>query len=272
MNRRRRLYRFSIALIVGGLAAAALSSAPAHADTWRSKSVSDHFTLLYNEGLATDRIGLLHPRGTLSIRPDLWQAGWQHIGDQDIHAGYTYDDYENLSASRKLYTITSPHGVMTKYYHPLEPGEMANNSFVTVDPTGAYLVSGEWFTEQRFIVFANPKDRPAGSTMPILSEIRLDTPLTNVQSCDFMTADRLLCAVDEPVNRVVSVHLSAPVGAASVDGTVEPEFTIPKRSVCRGSYESEGIDYDVSRRILSVAMINPSPCFVGTKVFRYRAN
>ncbi|GEE03046.1 hypothetical protein nbrc107696_34920 [Gordonia spumicola] len=246
-------------------------SPPAHAD-WSRPSVSDHFTPIYNEGLATDRHGFLHPRGWLSIRPELAAQGWTHIGDQDIHGGYTYDVYEDLDAGRKLFTITSPTGRFTRYDHVLEPGERANNSFVTVDPTGEHLVNGEWFVMKRLLVFDNPKGEPSGSTIPIAGEIRLDKPLENVQSCDFVTAERLACAVDEPVNRVVSVTLSAPVGSAKVvDATVTPEFDLPKRSVCTGTYESEGIDYDTRRRVLSVAMINPSPCFVGTKVFRYRA-
>lgn len=276
MTIRRRALQFLTTGLTGAVAAAVLVSpaavapvAAAHSP-WKLLSVTDESTLAYNEGLATDSAGRLTGRGYTSIRPDLAAQGWTHIGDHDIDRGYTYDAYENLDVDRKLYTITSPRGTVQRYYHPLTPDEMANNSFVTVDPTGTVLVSGEWETEQRLLVFDNPNGRRSGSTLPLAGEITLSEPLTEVQSCDFKTSTVLLCAVDKPVNAVYSVTLDHPLTQSrSAHGTVAKQFDVPRMSACRGSYELEGIDYDRSRRLLSVAAIDPSPCLLNTKVFRY---
>lgn len=47
-------------------------------------------------------------------------------------------------------------------------------------------------------------------------------------------------------------------------------FAIPQRSVCKGTFESEGIDYDATRGTLRVQMVPPSPCLVTTAVIAYK--
>lgn len=156
---------------------------------------------------------------------------------------------------------------------------MANNSFVTVSPSGRHLVSGEWDTMERLLVFGNPVHsrsltaggRSGGSDLPLAGTISLDRPLSHVQSCDFVDATHLVCAVDKPGKAVYSVRLDHPLDdAPNAHGTVTREFAVPRLSACRGEYEIEGIDVDARRRILSVSMIDPSPCLLNTKIFRYR--
>lgn len=269
MTFRRRVLRFVITGLAGA-AAAAVVVPPAWATTseWSLISVSDHSTLAYNQGLANGG-GVLHGRGYATIRPELAAEGWTHIGDQDIYGGETYDAYENLDAGRKLYAVTGRGGTIRRYFHRLAAGEMANNSFVTVDPSGGYLVSGEWKVRERLLVFANPRAQRNGSQVPLVGQINLDTPLENVQSCDFVDATRLVCAVDKPRQAVYSVRLSQPLTSGTTAGRVTRDFDVPKRSACGGGYEVEGIDYDVHRKVLSVGIIDPSPCLLNTKVFRY---
>ncbi|WP_298444185.1 hypothetical protein [Gordonia sp. (in: high G+C Gram-positive bacteria)] len=240
---------------------------------WRLLGIDDVSTLEYTQGLAGDAAGRLHGRGYTTIRPEVAIDGWTHIGDGDLFRGRMYDAYEQLGSGRKLYTITEPDGRLSRYYHRLTPGEMANNSFVTVSPSGRYLVSGEWDTMDRLLVFRNPVGRPDGSALPLAGTIALDTPMRDVQSCDFVDATHLVCAVDRPAQAVYSVALDGPLDdapAGHARGTVRREFAVPHLSACTGSYEIEGIDYDAHRRVLSVSMIDPSPCLLNTKVLRYR--
>lgn len=238
---------------------------------WRLIDVEDVSSAVYTQGLASDHTGLLHGRGYTTIAPEVAVDGWTHIGDGDLHRGRLYDAYEQLGSGRKLYTITAPDGRLSRYYHRLTPGEQANNSFVTVSPSGRQLVSGEWFTQKRLLVFDNPVGRPSGSALPLAGTITLDRPLQHVQSCDFVDATRLVCAADLPDQAVYSVHLDHPLDdGAQAHGTVRREFALPKLSACTGGdYEAEGIDYDTKRRVLSVAVIDPSPCLLNTKIFRY---
>lgn len=272
MSHRRRALRTFITGLTGAVAAAVCivptaAAAPSH---WRAVSISDQSTLAFNQGLASTRGGDLYGRGYVSIRPELAVDGWTHIGDQDIYAGQTYDAYENLTAGSKLYAITDANGTLRRYIHKLTPGELANNSFVTVEPSGRFLVSGEWKVQKRLLVFANPRGQRSGTALPLAGQITLDRPLENVQSCDFMTSTRLLCAADKPQQAVYSVRLSQPLtSSTAVTGTVSHEFDLPHRSACNGNYEAEGIDYNVARKLLSVAIIDPSPCLLNTKVFRY---
>ncbi|MFT4087882.1 MAG: hypothetical protein QM658_12185 [Gordonia sp. (in: high G+C Gram-positive bacteria)] len=265
----------SAVLALAALVLAGISFGPgtvrAAAGDWKLIGTSDESSLVYNQGLASDRGGNLRGRGYATIRPEAAMDGWTHIGDGDLSRGRMYDAYESLDSGRKMFTITDPDGRFHRYYHRLIPGEKANNSFVTVDPSGKFLVSGEWATQQRLLVFADPVGRRDGAQLPLAGVIALDKPMTDVQSCDFMTATELVCASDKPDKAVYTISLARALGPSpSTTGTVRREFAVPRLSACRGSYEIEGIDYDVARHVLSVAMIDPSPCLLNTKVFRYR--
>lgn len=263
----------AVAVTVVAVLLALLPAGAARAEDreWRLFDVQDVSSAVYTQGLAGDHTGRLHGRGYTTIAPEVAVDGWTHIGDGDLHRGRMYDAYEQLGSGRKLYTITGPDGRLSRYYHRLTPGEQANNSFVTVSPSGRHLVSGEWFTQDRLLVFANPVGRRSGSALPLAGTIALDRPLQHVQSCDFVDATRLVCAADRPDQAVYSVHLDHSLDdGARAHGTVRREFALPERSACTaGDYEAEGIDYDTKRRVLSVAVIDPSPCLLNTKIFRY---
>jgi hypothetical protein len=63
------------------------------------------------------------------------------------------------------------------------------------------MVNGEWDTMNRFLVFPtpvlNPSTSPAGGTLDIAAELKLDRPVRDVQGCTFFSATRLLCASDD---------------------------------------------------------------------------
>ncbi len=257
--------------LLGAVLPGSIAPAAAQTPRWTLIGVDDVSSAVYTQGLAGGRDGVLRGRGYTSIRPEVAVDGWTHIGDGDLHAGRMYDAYENLGARRKLYTITAPDGALRRYYHRLIPGEAANNSFVTVSPDGRYLVSGEWGAVDRLLVFANPVGRPDGADLALAGTIDLDRPLTDVQSCDFLDASTLICASDTPEQAVYTVRLAHPLGdGLPVRASVHREFALPHRSACRGGYEAEGIDYDAHRKVLSVAVIDPAPCLLNTKIFRYR--
>ena len=49
--------------------------------------------------------------------------------------------------------------------------------------------------------------------------------------------------------------------------------SIPQtNSICSGTFESEGVDYDPASGILRVEIIQPSVCEVATTVFEYKAS
>ncbi|RSN78387.1 hypothetical protein DMH26_39795, partial [Streptomyces sp. WAC 05379] len=60
------------------------------------------------------------------------------------------------------------------------------------------------------------------------------------------------------------------VDGRPITGTVKSLLALPQRSVCKGTFETEGIDYDVNSGALRVEMIPPGVCAVGTAVYSYR--
>lgn len=44
----------------------------------------------------------------------------------------------------------------------------------------------------------------------------------------------------------------------------------PSTSLCSGTYEAEGIDYDTAARLLRVEIVPPSVCEVTTTIYSYR--
>ncbi|MFE4720893.1 hypothetical protein ACFRLW_31665, partial [Streptomyces sp. NPDC056728] len=64
--------------------------------------------------------------------------------------------------------------------------------------------------------------------------------------------------------------LDRPLDGSPVAGHVTSAFAIPQRSICSGTFEAEGVDYDTARGTLRVEMVPPSPCLVTTTVISYR--
>jgi hypothetical protein len=257
------------ALLVG--AGTATASTP----TWTETGTTHVDSLTGSQGLASRADGSLLHRGLASVPLDLRIKGWTHVGDPDIAQGYTFDAYQGGdSATKKMYAVTAPDGKRSTYEHALDPGELLNNSFATVSPDGQWLVSGEWGTMRRLQVFPapalNPKAPAPGANLPQAPQITLDRPVDNIQGCDFTDATHLLCSSDGATKEVLTVTLDHALNGTPSTGQVSSAFTIPQRSICNGTYESEGIDYDAERGVLRVEMVPPSPCLVTTAVIAYK--
>ncbi|WP_425827315.1 hypothetical protein [Streptomyces fractus] len=271
-KRHKRRSALTLATALGALTLGATTASAA--PTWTETGTSHVNSLTGSQGLASRADGTLLYRGLGSIPLSLRVAGWTHVGDPDVAQGYTFDAYQGGdSATSKMFAATSPSGKRTTYEHALDPGELLNNSFASVSPDGQWLVSGEWGTGDTLQVFPTPVLNPSapgpGSDLPQSGRISLDKPVTNIQGCDFTDATHLLCSSDAATKEVLDIALDRPLDGAPVTAHVTTAFAIPQRSVCKGTFESEGIDYDTTRKTLRVEMVPPAPCLVTTAVIAY---
>jgi hypothetical protein len=271
------LHRAAVTLI----AAAALTvagTASAHADptqVWTRTGSTTVSSLTGGEGIATKADGSLLTRGLGSIPLRLRVAGWNHVGDPDIVNGYVYDAYQGGDdATSKMFEVTTPSGKTYDYTHPLDAGELLNNSFAAVSPDAQWLVEGEWGTVNRLQVFPAPLTNPStpatGGTLPQAGQITLDHAVDDIQGCDFISATRLVCASDDAAKDVLQVDLPHALDGTAVTGQVSTLFQIPQSSVCSGTFEAEGVDYDVAAATLRVEIVPPSVCEVATTVYSYK--
>ncbi len=247
-------------------------------------------TLTANQGLAfvqTKTGQSVIYRGDASIPPRLYLQGWQHIGDPGARAGYLVDAYQQgaSTATSKLFEVTTPTGRKIDLVHPLAaltPPEQYNNSFATVSPDGQWLVSGEWNDMSRLLVFHMPSATDPSGPLPLAGTITLNHVVRNVQGCDFVTGQQLLCSSDEadsalfgvqrPLLQVDLATTLGPNAAGTVTsaGTVTALGSLPQQSVCTGTFETEGIAY-AAPNDLRVEMIPPSPCSIATTtVYQFR--
>ncbi|MFZ3599600.1 hypothetical protein [Streptomyces sp. BH104] len=272
-KRHKRRLALTLATALGALTLGATSASAA--PTWTETGTAHVNSLTGSQGLASRADGTLLYRGLGSIPLSLRVAGWTHVGDPDVARGYTFDAYQGGdSATKKMFAVTTAAGKRTTYEHALDPGELLNNSFASVSPDGQWLVSGEWGTRERLQVFPTPVLNASapqpGANLPQAGQISLDKPVTNVQGCDFTDATHLLCSSDAATKEVLEITLDRPLDGAPVTGRVASAFAIPQRSVCKGAFESEGIDYDAARGTLRVQMVPPAPCLVTTAVISYK--
>jgi hypothetical protein len=216
-------------------------------------------------------------RGDASVPAELRQAGWWHVGDPDSRNGYLLDAYQGrLAQHAKLFVLTTPAGQRVLYRHRLAEGEMLNNSFVAIAPSGDWFVTGEWRTITRLLVFAMPgrrNDPPSPAVdLPLTSVITLTHPMRNVQGCAFTTATELICATDDrrrdlyPIARqLLWVRLSGPVSGRAQAGTPSLLAAVP-HPPCPGADETEGLDVTGNQMLL---MVNAGKSCRGT-TFMYR--
>ncbi|MER5755520.1 hypothetical protein [Streptomyces sp. NPDC002088] len=250
---------------------------------WAQTGTAYTDTLGGGQGLASRADGSLLHRGLASIPLDLRIKGWNHVGDPDVARGYTFDAYQGAdTATSKMFAVTTPAGKRHEYVHQLDPGEKVNNSFATVSPDGQWLVSGEWGDQDRLQVFPapllNPSTPPTGGALQAAGQITLDKPVRDIQGCDFVTGTRLVCASDDasgtlfPESRpVLQVDLPHQLDGRPVTGSVKSLFALPQRSLCTdGTFEAEGVDYDVNSGTLRAEMIPPGVCALATTVYAYR--
>ncbi|WP_435837704.1 hypothetical protein [Streptantibioticus parmotrematis] len=266
------------ALLLATAALTAAGTATAHADSpggWVETGTSTVNSLTGGEGIATQADGSLLTRGLGSIPLSLRIAGWNHVGDPDIADGYVFDAYQGGdSATSKMYAVTTPGGQRYEYTHPLDAGEELNNSFDTVSPDGQWMVSGEWGDMNRLEVFPapllNPSTPRTGGTLAQAGQISLDRTVSDIQGCDFVSGTRLVCSSDDAAKDVIQVDLPHALDGSAVTGHVTTLFQVPQQSICSGTFEAEGIDYDPNARVLRVEIVPPSVCEVATTVYSYR--
>lgn len=265
-----------------------LPAAAAHASTgWTETTSYLEGTLGAGEGVATvdPPVGSAHElyRGTTSIPVGLAVAGWTHVGDPDSAGGYIVDAYQNSSSSagKKMFLVTTPSGATYQYVHTTVAGELYNNSFDAISPDEQFMVAGEWGTMDHLQIYPTPLLNPAtpatGGSLDLSGYVQLDHQVNDVQGCDFITSTQLVCASDDSseslfpnAKPLLEVDLSAPLSGGDVTGHVVDLGSIPQSSICSGTFEAEGVDYDPSTGILRVEIIQPSVCEVVTSVIEYK--
>lgn len=289
-----RVLKTGLTASVLTLVAATGPAATAHAATgitgWTQVTHYLEGTLSAGEGVATvtapgGSTSVIY-RGVASIPVADAAAGWTHIGDPDSHAGYVFDDFQsgNSSPTSKMFRVITPSGSAYEYTHTLVSGEEYNNSFDAISPDGQWMAAGEWDTMTHIQVYPtpvlNPQTSATGGSLALSGYIQLDHSVTDVQGCDFVTATKLICASDDgsgasyaTAKPLLEVDLAHPLGGGDVAGHVVDLGPIPQaNSICSGSFEAEGVDYDPASGILRVEIIQPSICEVATTVYEYKAS
>ncbi|WP_329335487.1 hypothetical protein OG252_10640 [Streptomyces sp. NBC_01352] len=272
----------TLAALLGTLTLGVSTASAAGDPHWEQTGTAYTDTLGGGQGLASRADGSLLYRGPATIPLDLRIKGWNHVGDPDIARGYVFDAYQGPdTATSKMFAVTTPSGKRYEYVHRLNPGEKLNSSFATVSPDGQWLVSGEWGEQTRLQVFPAPLLNPAtpqtGGDLKEAWQITLDKPVRDIQGCDFATDTRLLCASNDAtgtlfpeIRPLLQVDLPRKLDGQPVTGSVKSLFALPQRSVCTGTFETEGVDYDVNSGTLRAEMIPPGVCAVATAVHSYR--
>ncbi len=278
MTRSAMRVRIAVALTASAVLTLA-AGGTASADTgspggWVAAGSAEVSSLTGGEGIASLDDGSLIYRGLGSIPVAQRIEGWNHVGDPDVARGYTFDAYQGGDdATSKMYLVTTPSAQTYEYTHPLDPGEELNNSFDAVSPDAQWMVSGEWGEMNRLQVFPTPLLNPStpatGGTLAQAGQITLDRTVDDIQGCDFVSGTRLVCASDDAAKDVLQVDLPHPLDGTPVTGRVSTLFQLPQDSVCSGTFEAEGIDYDPNARILRVEIVSPGVCEVATTVYSY---
>jgi hypothetical protein len=220
-------------------------------------------------------------RGIQSVPANLSAQGWSHIGDPDSFRGDVFDAYQGPSSGNsKMFLVTTPTGKSLEYVHTLVPGELYNNSFVTVSPNGQWMIAGEWDTMRHLQIYPTPLINHAtsshGGSLRLAGYIKLDHKVNDIQGCDFVTPVRLICASDDDSRTLfpnekplLEVTLPTSLRGTNVKGHVVDLGPIPQQSTCSGTFEAEGVDFDGSTGILRVEVIQPASCILKTTVYEY---
>ncbi|MER5385603.1 hypothetical protein ABT040_36040 [Streptomyces sp. NPDC002688] len=254
------------------------------ADTWNEVGSDRADPLTESQGLTSVEVPAGSPNhytGIGTIPTGVSSRGWNHIGDPDAsYNGYYIEPYQSDSGGSKMFRVQAPGGAWSEYVHALSAGEALNNSFVTITPNGSWMVSGEYGTMNRLLVFPTPGVNPATSpaaNLPQASTVNLDHAVRDVQGCDFVTATRLLCSSDDPAGTLfgmtkplLQIDLSGEPNSSDVSGHVTALRQLPLRSSCSGTFEAEGVDYDRRTGTLRVIVVSPGFCVLtDSKTYRF---
>ncbi|MFE4548665.1 hypothetical protein [Streptomyces sp. NPDC056785] len=283
-HRRHAVLAGLVTLVTAAALSVAATAPAAAADTWTEVGSDRADPLTESQGLASVEVPAGSPNrytGIGTIPFGLTLRGWNHVGDPDAsYNGYYIEPYQADSGNAKMYRVQAPGGAWSEYVHTLSPGEALNNSFDTISPNGSWMVSGEWGTMNRLLVFPTPGVNPSTSpsaNLPQASSINLDHAVRDVQGCDFVTSTQLLCASDDPegslfgiTKPLLQIDLSAETGTSDVTGHVTALRQLPLRSSCSGGFEAEGIDYDRRTGTLRVIVVSPGFCVLtDSKTYRF---
>ena len=269
------------------LAATALAGeAHAAAPAWTETGSSLQSTLTAGEGVTTVHSAgggdsVLY-RGVGSIPLSVLAQDWTHIGDPDSADGYIFDAYQSGASNptSKMFRVTTPSGAAYEYTHTLVSGELYNNSFDTVSPDTQWMVAGEWGTMDHLQIYPtpllNPETGRTGGNLDLSGLIQLDHPVNDIQGCDFTSPTQLICASDDSSKSLfpddkplLQIDLPGPLTGGNTTGQVTDIGAIPQSSICSGTFEAEGVDYDTSTGVLRLQMIQPSICGAVTSVYTY---
>ncbi|WP_122614609.1 hypothetical protein [Streptomyces sp. Tu 4128] len=271
--------------LAGPAAAAGAATESSAADTWTEVGSDRADPLTESQGLASVEVPAGSPNrytGIGTIPLNLSTRGWNHVGDPDAsYDGHYIEPYQRDDGDTKMFRVQEPDGSWAEYVHTLSPGEARNNSWSAVSPDGQWMLSGEWGTMDRLLVFPTPGVNPATSpsaNLPQAATVRLDHAVRDVQGCDFLDATTLLCSSDDPAGTLFGVTKpllridlsAAPNGTADVTGHVTALRQLPLRSACSGDFETEGIDYDRRTGTLRVIVVSPGFCVLtDSKTYRF---
>ncbi|MCX5053093.1 MULTISPECIES: hypothetical protein [unclassified Streptomyces] len=267
--------------------AAVLSAAPpaSAADTWTEVGSDRADPLTESQGLTSVEVPAGSPNrytGIGTVPADVSRRGWNHVGDPDAsYDGYYVEPYQADSGNAKMFRVQAPNSTWSEYVHTLSPGEALNNSWVAISPGGQWMLSGEYGTMSRLLVFPTPGANASTSpsaNLPQASTVNLDHAVRDVQGCDFSGPTTLLCSSDDPegslfgmTKPLLQIDLSAePNGTSDVFGHVTALRQLPLRSSCSGTFEVEGIDYDRRNATLRVIVVSPGFCVLtDSKTYRF---
>ncbi|MFE9609784.1 hypothetical protein [Streptomyces sp. NPDC006012] len=264
-----------------------VSAAPpaSAADTWTEVGSDRADPLTESQGLASVEVPAGSPNrytGVGTIPVDLSARGWNHVGDPDAsYDGHYIEPYQADSGNAKMFRVQAPGGAWSEYVHTLSAGEALNNSWAAISPDGQWMLSGEYGTMNRLLVFPTPGVNPSTSpsaNLPQAATVNLDHAVRDVQGCDFSGPTTLLCSSDDPegslfgiTKPLLQIDLSAqPNGTTDVSGHVTALRQLPLRSSCSGTFEAEGIDYDRRSGTLRVIVVSPGFCVLtDSKTYRF---
>ncbi|MER6263634.1 hypothetical protein ACFV2Z_13590 [Streptomyces sp. NPDC059688] len=274
-----------VTLATAAVLSLAVSPPATAAGTWTETGSDRADPLTESQGLTSVEVPANSPNrytGIGTIPLGVSSRGWNHVGDPDAsYNGYYIEPYQRDSGNSKMYRVQAPGGTWSEYVHTLGPGEALNNSWDAVSPDGQWMLSGEWGTMTRLLVFPTPGINAATSpsaNLPQVSTVRLDHAVRDVQGCDFAGPTTLLCSSDDPegslfgiTKPLLQIDLSAaPNGSSDVTGQVTALRQLPLRSSCSGGFEAEGIDYDRRTGILRVIVVSPGFCVLtDSKTYKF---
>ncbi|MFF9520465.1 hypothetical protein OG350_04905 [Streptomyces achromogenes] len=274
-----------VTLVTAAVVSLAAPAPASAAVTWTETGSDRADPLTESQGLTSVEVPANSPNrytGVGTIPLGLAGRGWNHVGDPDAsYDGFYIEPYQRDSGNSKMFRVQAPGGAWSEYVHTLGPGEALNNSWAAVSPDGRWMLSGEWGTMTRLLVFPTPGVNPATSPsadLPLVATVRLDHAVRDVQGCDFTGPTTLMCSSDDPegslfglTKPLLQVDLSAPPdGTADVTGHVTAVRQLPLRSSCQGSFEAEGIDYDRRGGVLRVIVVSPGFCVLtDSKTYKF---